>query len=662
MEGILEGIDLNDDYKCPNCNLDGIIALCKEKEEKLHLAGEYGLQLQEDLQDSHKHMEGMRIQHEAQMESKIQEIYELKIKLESVERSLDDQKIIIKSSIDDFNMKEEVLKNELNDNINVLKKDNSSLNGQLNQSQLKERQLLEQIAQLEEKNAKLAFEKQKKQDVNVNASYNEEVFVLNEKLIQFEDLVETMNSENVKMKNENEMICLSFKNLKEEMLNKQNELEAAENQSTSYYNYLEKAREETKEVTAELEVLKLQLKQSGHQNKGNSLFGEVEDERMMMEKKFKTMEVKFESISKAYAFLKSQHHNLKSQVTALLSLHSGKADIDYIRNIERALSQSKSENAELVNKLKQKQEDELEEKEPSEFDLKELGKNLPNFESNEDVVEFLSIKFEESKEKIKNLQSELDRIHIVKMAESDKLLTAEQKLHETGNAAERYKNEKMKLRLKLEETESKYKAEYAKRILIEKKFNYDSTNDVEPIGISNVKPRSPPPFMKRDMNKTNVKKMSQSKEKPVNNPFASNMEWGDLVKMLKKEKGIDQKKQDEPELIKKTIRFSESNDVFLGTEKEGEIETEISDPLSNASSKPKKTSFKDELEVISSPPEKENISKFDKNSEVKISSCLKKTSSSRLTKTSNITKQTEPSFKSTSSTAKIVDDKPCDVQ
>ena len=47
---------------------------------------------------------------------------------------------------------------------------------------------------------------------------------------------------------------------------------------------------------------------------------------------------------------------------------------------------------------------------------------------------------------------------MVKLAESDKLQTAEQKLHETGILSEKYKNENMKLRLKLEETKNKLQA------------------------------------------------------------------------------------------------------------------------------------------------------------------------------------------------------------
>ena len=53
------------------------------------------------------------------------------------------------------------------------------------------------------------------------------------------------------------------------------------------------------------------------------------------------------------------------------------------------------------------------------------------------------------------LREELDHTYMVKLAESDKLLVAEQKLHESGVLAEKYKSENMKLRLNLEETKNK---------------------------------------------------------------------------------------------------------------------------------------------------------------------------------------------------------------
>merc|ERR1712080_602102 len=149
----------------------------------------------------------------------------------------------------------------------------------------------------------------------------------------------------------------------------------------------------------------------------------------------------------------------------------------------RTVSQLKSENGELINKMKLAQANSASEE--SIESLKELGKKIPKFEGSKEMVEFLTTRLEELKGENKKLQSELDKVHMVKMSESDKLLHAEQKLHDVSVTSEKYRSANMNLRLKLEDAESKYKAENEKRILIEKKFNYDSSNDVEPIGIFN---------------------------------------------------------------------------------------------------------------------------------------------------------------------------------
>lgn len=47
---------------------DGLLELCKEKEEKLNLAGTYGLKLHEQLIETQSHIDEMRAQHEAEME------------------------------------------------------------------------------------------------------------------------------------------------------------------------------------------------------------------------------------------------------------------------------------------------------------------------------------------------------------------------------------------------------------------------------------------------------------------------------------------------------------------------------------------------------------------------------------------------------------------
>lgn len=47
---------------------DGLLEVCKEKDEKLNLAGTYGMRLFEQLNEAQNHIEEMRVKHEAEME------------------------------------------------------------------------------------------------------------------------------------------------------------------------------------------------------------------------------------------------------------------------------------------------------------------------------------------------------------------------------------------------------------------------------------------------------------------------------------------------------------------------------------------------------------------------------------------------------------------
>ena len=123
--------------------------------------------------------------------------------------------------------------------------------------------------------------------------------------------IEELTGEIKKLQNENQTLDLKLKSKINETVNLNAELEQIEFKSTGYYNQLQKPREENNELKAELDILKNQMENLGHLKQGNSLFGEVDDERREMEKKLSSFQIKYESLSKAHAFLVSQNRNMK---------------------------------------------------------------------------------------------------------------------------------------------------------------------------------------------------------------------------------------------------------------------------------------------------------------------------------------------------------------
>ena len=116
-------------------------------------------------------------------------------------------------------------------------------------------------------------------------------------------------------------------------LNQQIEVEDARKQGMSYFKTLEEGKKEIiRELKVELDLLKMEA--SGHKEKGNSLFSEVEDRRVQAEKELLSMKVKHEALEKKYQWSLQSLHRLKVQMAEALNRTSGKADQKFIDTLK----------------------------------------------------------------------------------------------------------------------------------------------------------------------------------------------------------------------------------------------------------------------------------------------------------------------------------------
>ena len=75
------------------------------------------------------------------------------------------------------------------------------------------------------------------------------------------------------------------------------EVEELQCQVTGYSRAVEAAKEEVMELEARLEAVKVEeVGNSSREDKGNSLFSEVEDRRCLLERQMATMQKKYDSI------------------------------------------------------------------------------------------------------------------------------------------------------------------------------------------------------------------------------------------------------------------------------------------------------------------------------------------------------------------------------
>ena len=71
------------------------------------------------------------------------------------------------------------------------------------------------------------------------------------------------------------------------------------------------SKDQNAELCSQLELLKTREDCVDHSKNGNSLFGEVDDRRMNVEKKMIGLKVKYESLERTYATTKQQLRKMK---------------------------------------------------------------------------------------------------------------------------------------------------------------------------------------------------------------------------------------------------------------------------------------------------------------------------------------------------------------
>ena len=77
------------------------------------------------------------------------------------------------------------------------------------------------------------------------------------------------------------------------------------------YFDIQESKEQNADLSCQMEALKLELRGDGHQKKGNSLFGEVDDRRMEIERKMISLKVRYETLEKTHATTQHQLRKMK---------------------------------------------------------------------------------------------------------------------------------------------------------------------------------------------------------------------------------------------------------------------------------------------------------------------------------------------------------------
>ncbi|XP_042243227.1 protein Spindly-B-like [Homarus americanus] len=421
----------------------------KEAEKNTILAATYGKELLEENHELHTKLENVIKEYATKIEAMEQEKYSLSQKLEThlhTERSLalELEQLREQHNIQIESMEAKATLNHDHEHQQHVKKvsnmEATIENQQMELSQMKERMVLQE-AQLKEAQERLDM---------CNSSIHEQS--TDEATATMQSQIMTLTCE----KQELEVQVSSLTALKkadkyrlakaEKTVSKlEAEVEEKECQCTSYYNALEKNKEEMQELNMEIESLR--LAETDPARKGNSLFAEVEDHRQAMEKQLLKYKTNYTIVKKQCELKAQQIHKMKLQVASLLCLSNNRVDGEYLTHLEESLASTRSQ-LEIFTKRCQ----ELETQQVTRTTA--VIPNMEGVDEDQDTNSFFQNMYGKSQKKIAELGQELHTAQFDKVVLSDQILQLQRKLRQAEGARDATNAEIIRLTVKLEEMAS----------------------------------------------------------------------------------------------------------------------------------------------------------------------------------------------------------------
>ncbi|CAK8678937.1 protein Spindly-like [Clavelina lepadiformis] len=415
----------------------------QEKEKSLETAAQYGKSLLEAKSHLEDLLEETHADYEKQLEALEQGKYSLEMKLElqqksasRLESALAEEKHIMKR---DYEVQLELLEKDYKTEINELKLKLSEMRNELDETAL---QCNQQKEKIETQQALIIELKESNQFQAKNESMSPDLAELVSDNERLQMKVRTLQEESSTMSNYIEQLNLQMKGI-----DKTNEMlregkEEAEEQNRCHMEALEECRQEIRDLNAELQEFRTQPQDTNRF--GNSLFAEVEDKRVLAEKKLISFQVKYRCLEGKYTQQVNYSMQLNSQIAQLLLSCGSDADRDQIQRLERALSTCRrdvenlmEENAKLEKQIASK----------SLNTLDGLKKASENGQQDVDFISFLENLLEKSKRENEKLKDELQKSRMYLIAESQKLSHAERDVYSSKNELDKLKSVCVKQKL-----------------------------------------------------------------------------------------------------------------------------------------------------------------------------------------------------------------------
>ncbi|XP_074656447.1 protein Spindly-A-like isoform X2 [Tubulanus polymorphus] len=324
----------------------------EEKSDEVIKVAQIGKTLLEANGTLQNQLEEMRLTNIKQIEELEQEKFSLNKKLEAkfaMEVNYLEEIENLKSSLTKQKEKsEELLQIELSGKLTEIRNKFENSRAEVERLTLIEKQLKTELEQVNLSFKSLQEKNQQQENIS-NETFSEEMVKLHSDLSTAYQIKADLEHEIQQINNRNQQLSMNKQHLEEKVERLKGTIEEKDCTIVSYQNTIEKTQEEMIDLQIQLDAA--QMEQTDLKKKGNSLFSEVEDRRLNVEKEFINLRVENESVTQQLKMSQQQMHQLKLQMFGMLDMAESKVDRTHLHWLEKQLSRSREEVEQLTNKL-----------------------------------------------------------------------------------------------------------------------------------------------------------------------------------------------------------------------------------------------------------------------------------------------------------------------
>ena len=436
----------------------------QDKESQMTLSGKLGNELLQSNNELNHNLEVIQESHLREMEELRQQNYSLRMKIDQqklAQTNLANEMEITREKFEQ-NMEQELARRENihEKKVGELQADIDSLQSELERYCLVNEQLNGKILKQEEMLADAHKYSRQIQGMGALESQledmKEECTLMRLRKEELKIVVNDVNAEK-------EQLLFDKMNLERKIELMKETLEETSSQGKIWFDSLQSSRQQLSELELENSTLKAEVMNRTHKEKGNSLFGEVEDKRLELELQHTALSAKYKSLSTSHNVTKKQLIELKTRILPMLTMAGNQADSSKIKRLESALIRSKSEIQSLYVKI-----EELEKEKSGRIinsELERFHDVFTDFKDKKDYVIYLQDEIKRLNQTIENLKSKNSVAMMKLTGATDKRRQVESQLSLTEDEKEKLKLERVCLQIKMDELKIKLRQAQKKEVL-----------------------------------------------------------------------------------------------------------------------------------------------------------------------------------------------------